>query len=300
MHCSFYECAGPYHNQHKLLTKEDLERFFADHGMEVSISDADLQIFQTAFVHRSYCKTAYSQEILAQYTKREYDLDLFPESFERLEFLGDSVISLAVTDFLLSKYPTENEGFLTKKRIDMVTNQTQSMFCRQMNLVQWIIQAKYLAEKKDSFSTHRLYACVFESFVGACYTAFGFFFAKNFILNVYDKYPYTVTINYKQLFQEKIMKCVKVFPSYVLVENLTDVKFTVHVYVYTITKEASTETIDVFKTFLTFDSIIDAIKADIESNRAKAYFFGIATSTDKRKNADQEACKEILEKFDKM
>ena len=112
-------------------------------------------IYQVAFTHSSY----------STYNGLEYN-------YERLEFLGDSVLSLLVSKYLFEKYPHYEEGKLTKLRANYV---------------------KYLkVDLEDSFLTENeilsITADIFESFLGAIFIDQGIDFAKEYISKTVFKY----------------------------------------------------------------------------------------------------------------
>ena len=303
---STFEFISPFHNQHYLLTKFELELFLQKHGLDVSVTHGQMEVFQTAFVHRSYTKSSYTPEQLAAHCLQEDELDLFDVSFERLEFLGDSVISLVVTDILYLEYPFEPEGVLSQKRMNMVSNQTLASISRKCNLSKWLIVSRFFLEK-EHMAGERIHACILESFVGACYLIFGYEKTRQFIFNLYEKYSYVEVTNYKQIFQEKIMKQVKTIPMYRIIESISEVKFTVEVYVQTYGSHSAspsasasnsvTTTVDVFKQFTRESELFSSIQADIEAQRSQCYVFGIGVSNETRKKAEQAACENILKKL---
>ncbi len=87
---------------------------------------------------------------------------------ERLEYLGDAVIELALSDFLFHKYPTEREGFLTIMR---------SKICNRkfLNDIAIKLDLHHFVQVDNDISTVKyLYGCILEAFVGALYLEFGF------------------------------------------------------------------------------------------------------------------------------
>jgi len=81
--------------------------------------------------------------------------------FQRLEFLGDSVFGLVVTDYIFERFPQEREGFLTKLRSRLINNNIMKTFCTDLGWQKYNKNNKNLAD-------------LFESIVGAFYKKKGY------------------------------------------------------------------------------------------------------------------------------
>ncbi|MBH44375.1 MAG: ribonuclease III [Gammaproteobacteria bacterium] len=99
--------------------------------------------------------------IIAAITHKSFSKD----NYERLEFLGDAVIQLIVTELLISKYKKIDEGILTRERQRLVSRRALNNFAKKMQLDQVVISKKNTINFKKSL----LLADVFESIVGAIY-----------------------------------------------------------------------------------------------------------------------------------
>lgn len=101
-------------------------------------------------------------------------------SNERLEFLGDAVLELAVTDFLFRKYPQEQEGQLTNLRAALVNHSTLSRAAKQIKLNDHLLLSK--GEAKDTGKARDIIlADALEALIGAIYLDQGYEVAENFI-----------------------------------------------------------------------------------------------------------------------
>ena len=91
--------ANPYNLSNKLLKIDDIN----DIMKLLNISDFkpnDLKLYQRAFVHKSYCN-------MKQYDEFDNDIDalpLFQESYEKIEFLGDSILGYIVCEYIYQRY----------------------------------------------------------------------------------------------------------------------------------------------------------------------------------------------------
>lgn len=120
-------------------------------------------LYDIAFTHSSYSK--------------KHDLDY---NYERLEFLGDSVLSLIVSEYLYKKYPQHEEGNLTKLRANYVCQNALIYYSHELNLPDYLnidIEDSKLTENEVLSIT----ADIFESFLGAMFVDQGIEFAKEFI-----------------------------------------------------------------------------------------------------------------------
>ncbi len=107
------------------------------------------------------------------------------DSYERLEFLGDSVLDLIAAEILFVRYPKENEGFLTKTRAKMVKGETLSRLARDLGLDQLMEMGERSASAKVSKS---ILADSFEAIVAAIYVTKGYAEAYRFVEDVYDRH----------------------------------------------------------------------------------------------------------------
>lgn len=96
---------------------------------------------------------------------------------ERLEYLGDSILSTIVAEYLFKKYPTEDEGFLTKMRSKIVKRKTLNEIAHQMGLD--IILTEYSQGRISS----SMMGNAFEALVGAIYLEKGYRATKRYIIS---------------------------------------------------------------------------------------------------------------------
>ena len=128
----------------------------------------NLAIYQKAFTHKSALK---------RYT--------LTESFETLEFMGDSVLGFLVTKFLFDKYESRQEGFLTKARTKLVRGNMLASIARRLELEKWIL----MDEKgiRNGWNTNeKVLEDTLEALIGAIYLDLGLLHAKRFVLGVFS------------------------------------------------------------------------------------------------------------------
>ena len=144
----------------------------------------DKSLLLTAITHRSY---------LNEHREATW------EHNERLEFLGDAVLELVVTDFLFAKYKDKPEGELTAIRAALVNTVSLSGASEKLNVNRFLLMSK--GEAKDEGRARQyILANVFESFIGAMYLDQGYEVAKDFIAR--SLFSNTEEIVQKRLWQD--------------------------------------------------------------------------------------------------
>lgn len=130
--------------------------------------------------------------------------DAYEESYhlagahnERLEFLGDAVISTIVSDFLFKKFPQANEGSLTKMRSKLVKRDNLNEWAKLFDIPSFLKHDKGLTLNQQFKET--VYGNAFEAFVGAMYLDQGFLFTSNFL----NKHILNHQVDLDQLLKEE-------------------------------------------------------------------------------------------------
>lgn len=103
----------------------------------------------------------------------------FKNSNERLEFLGDSILSAVVAEYLFLKFPYKNEGFLTEMRSKVVSRESLNDLAMKMGVDRLV---KYDVKQFDNpLNKRALFGNAFEALVGAIYLDLGYAAAKKFV-----------------------------------------------------------------------------------------------------------------------
>ena len=135
---------------------------------------------------------------------------------EKLEFLGDRVLGLVISEKLLDKYPSEKEGIIDKKFANLVNKKTCSLVAKKINLKKFIILG--LSHKKPGRSADKITSDCLEAIVGAIYLDGGLKQAEKFIFMFWEEYllKSTITlIDSKTKLQEYSLKKFKELPKYI-------------------------------------------------------------------------------------
>ena len=143
-------------------------------------------------------------------------------SNERLEFLGDSVLSLSITHFLLSNYTQLSEGELSRKREYLVSEKMLSEKAEQINLGELMLFGKGEDKSGGKYKTAIL-GDAFEAFVAAIFLCFGLKVAEEFVQNVFKEELENAmkieTIDAKTKLQETVQKVIHKVPEYKIVKE---------------------------------------------------------------------------------
>jgi ribonuclease-3 len=145
-------------------------------------------------------------------------------SYERLEFLGDAVLELVVSNYLFLHYPKHPEGALTHLRANLVQTKTLAAAALKLKLDQYIILSKGEHRSGGDHNPSLLADC-FEAVVGAVYLDQGIEVAKKFIdthlLKEHRQLIASAKItDYKSLLQEAWQKDHQLTPSYRLISAI--------------------------------------------------------------------------------
>jgi ribonuclease-3 len=134
---------------------------------------------------------------------------------EKLEFLGDRVLGLVISETLLEKYPNEKEGIIDKKFANLVNKKTCSSIARKLNLKRFLYVGT--SHKNLERSADKMISDCLEAIVGAIYLDGGLRAAQKFILNFWQSYlekSIITLIDSKTLLQEYSLKKFKELPKY--------------------------------------------------------------------------------------
>ena len=162
------------YEEQQLIDAPELDRKEID--VLVGTKVKDLTLYLRAFTHKSALK---------KYT--------LTESFETLEFMGDSVLGFVITKMLFDQYEEHQEGFLTKARTKLVRGNTLAVIAKKLGLDKWVLMDDK-GMRNGWNSNDKILEDVFEALVGAIYMDLGLIHAKKFILDIY-KNPDMVDMN---------------------------------------------------------------------------------------------------------
>ena len=161
-------------------------------------------------INYSFKKTSFLEKAL---THKSYDNNI---NNEKLEFLGDKVLGLVISEKLIEKYPDEKEGIIDKKYANLVNKKTCLLIAKKINLKKFILLGS--SHKKLERSADKINSDCLEAIVGAIYLDGGFKSVEKFILTFWEEYllKSTITmIDSKTKLQEFSLKKFKELPKYI-------------------------------------------------------------------------------------
>ena len=229
----------PFNSLNKEIQPDEIMKVLRNYGITVPIHN--FQLYKRAFIHKSYIKRPHieNQQNHIVIVDRPGDcLPLYSKSNERLEFVGDGILEFITKYYLYRRFPKENEGFMTEKKIALVKNESIGKMAMEMGLHKWYVLSKH-AESKQTRTNLKKLGCLFEAFLGAMFldlnkvsvkdeggwfentfvTGPVFQFVQIFVENVFEKHVDWISLiqnddNFKNILQVKIQKEFKVTPHY--------------------------------------------------------------------------------------
>ena len=123
----------PYNPNNREVNETFVSSILKNYGVPDKVHN--LNLYKRAFVHRSYCKRPHLENVANNITIVDQPNDcmsLKTKSNERLEFLGDGVLECITKYYLYRRFPKENEGFMTTKKIALVKNETIGRMAYEM------------------------------------------------------------------------------------------------------------------------------------------------------------------------
>ena len=235
---------NPYNPNNREITLNYVQSILKEYGLPPNVNN--LELYKRAFVHRSYTRRPFQENeeqniIIVERPKN--CMPLSTKSNERLEFLGDGVLECITKYYLYRRFPKENEGFMTEKKIALVKNEAIGKLAYDMGLHRSYILSKHADEKNTRTNMKKL-GCLFEAFLGALFLDFnkmeirdedawfknlfvtgpGFQMAQIFLENIFERHVDWIELiqnddNYKNILQVKIQKEFKVTPHYLEIQD---------------------------------------------------------------------------------
>ena len=148
----------------RVVTREDIRTFFTGQVQNVSH-------YVTAFVRKSALK----------------EFPHLGDSYERLEFIGDSVVNFIIGKYLFDRYPTKKEGFLTRIRTKIVSGKCLCEISRALGLYHFVFM-DHKGIRNGWNENDRICEDVFEAFVGALYLDLGLVAARDFVISCTERF----------------------------------------------------------------------------------------------------------------
>lgn len=180
----------------QLIPEEHINKIFKKFKIDAKINN--IEIYRMAFVHASYLEPSEDDiKLEAPLTQEEYDPDypnwipLKTESYERIEFLGDSILGCVISDYIYQRYPDQAEGFLTTLKTKLVRGTSLCILSKKLKFDRYILLSKNFEE--NGRINDSILEDVLEAFIGAIYRDLGsggraFGICQDFIIRLMERY----------------------------------------------------------------------------------------------------------------
>lgn len=166
-------------DKNKYITAEYIEGILKQYNVEYHVNN--LQFFQQAMTHASYIKRDLrndkslkgilnkEKDYKPSITNKSDAIPLQELSYERLEFLGDSVIHLVLADYLYHRYKTQDQGFLTKLRTKLENGSSLAQLTKIMKINSYSLISGTIEQIGGREKNEHILEDMFESFIAALF-----------------------------------------------------------------------------------------------------------------------------------
>jgi ribonuclease-3 len=220
---------NPYNPKNRLLHTTNIQDILDKNGCP-GFKVQNANVFQTAMVHSSYVKrTQYTMptgEPTELVPRPPNCLELFDESYERLEHLGDSVLGACVSTYLMERFPGENEGFLTDLKKEIVCNDTLGKLSQTIGLDTFYIISRHNEDICFGRVNIKKLGDILEAFIGALWSDSNHTFqiVYSFVVFLIEKYIDIPKLlmnnrNYKEQFQKIYQSMYHMTPTYTMISQ---------------------------------------------------------------------------------
>lgn len=167
----------------------------------IAYSFKNKELIDTAFVHKSLF----------------YEVQEINESLERLEFFGDALLNLLITEHLMKLYEDESEGDLSRRRSQLIDTAALSLYLKKLNVLE------FLRTSKGVNVSSKMKADLFEAILGAIYFDCGFDRARQWFFLTFHEIIRDIdaskVCDYKGALQDYLQKQYRKKPEYKLIEK---------------------------------------------------------------------------------
>lgn len=191
------------------MKKNNREKAMCQLQNELNFIFKDITLLNGALTHSSYANEHRKTNMIHN---------------ERLEFLGDSVLNLAVSDYIYKKYPYYPEGNLTKIRATVVCESALALIAKKIKLGDYLLLGKG-EEATGGRNRDSILADALEALIGAMYLDKGFRDVQRFVIRLLEKEIMEASkkgelfIDYKTKLQETLQRNRKASIEYKIVKE---------------------------------------------------------------------------------
>lgn len=188
---------NPFNKANKPVTTNWIQNLLKKYGIYQNINNLD--IYQQAFIHTSYTiphikEVCYRDGVTIKENPDGYML-LADKSYERMEFLGDTIIDGIIGSYVYARFPDGTEGFLSTMKKKLISRWTLGYLADICSFTEYIVISKTLDDKQSGRTDIDNLCDVMEAFIAAIYLDFnktndvskpGFQIAEKFLINLIE------------------------------------------------------------------------------------------------------------------
>tara|TARA_B110000483_G_scaffold231777_1_gene298545 strand:+ start:394 stop:1113 length:720 start_codon:yes stop_codon:yes gene_type:complete len=190
-----------FNEMNKCIKREDINKI-------TGFNPINVLSYQKAFIHKSVLRFLTDENLNS--------------SYERFEFLGDSVLNLIIANFIFHKYPDKEEGYLTRIRTKLVNGKTLAYLAKKINLNQFLIISKNV-ESINGRNNDRILEDIFEAFLCSIHADLGYKYVENFVIRLVNEHLDFNFLeednNYKDILLRKCQQSLQINPEYELIST---------------------------------------------------------------------------------
>jgi dsRNA-specific ribonuclease len=188
-----------YNERNRLVDAAGIHQMWDRYARcKFDVNDFALSLFRNALCHRSYVRGVIFGE--KGFKRKKTDpivdprtlirppgvLELMPASYDRSEFRGDAAVHLALTDYIYERFPTQDEGFMTRLRAKIENGQQMARIAKKIGMGKWIIMSKQV-DFAGGRTNDKILEDVFEASMDVLYKVYGFNMCKRIVYSILEK-----------------------------------------------------------------------------------------------------------------
>ncbi len=208
----------PYilNNANQYITKEYIESMLSKFDIKIKVKHLD--IFQTSMVHVSYLVrddeyyriTKQKRMAIKELKPIKPHTNAIPLQkipYERLEFLGDSVLHLVLASYLYHRYPNQDEGFYTTLRTKIENGQTLAELSKCIGLNKYIMLSRHIEENGGRENNMAALEDSFEAFMGVLYNEAGYDVCNKFFVKLMEReVDFALLLSIETNFKDRLLR----------------------------------------------------------------------------------------------
>lgn len=194
---------NPFNKANKPISSNWVQNLLKRYGVYQNINS--LALYQQAFIHTSYTVPYVKEVCVRDNVNIKPNPDgcmlLAEESYERMEFLGDTIIDAIIGNYVFTRFRECREGFLSTMKKQLVSRWTLGYLAEKCGFGEYMVISKTLDDKQSGRADIKRLCDVFEAFIAAIYLDFnqekhgflasfmsgpGFQVAEKFIINLIE------------------------------------------------------------------------------------------------------------------